>query len=240
MINRDQILKLAYHDCMKEMYARSQPPADYDQLLEDVKNGKIGKNECVYERHYLSHEEFKYILGKYKKAYNIRETWTSDIETLEEYLKNGGIKDKYIEAHTDEYGYHPGYRGYKNVKPIHNQISNILHEHGIDDKKIESAITETILKTVKDCKEFYKFDREESSFEFSVALGASPTSNPKAVKEYWKSQGVDLDIEIRNPLLFWDQDYYGDSFEEVMEEDYGENWREYLDNKWKEQIKNNV
>lgn len=237
MINRDKIIEQAYHDCMKEMYARSQPPADYDQLLEDVKNGKIGKNECVYERHYLSHEEFKYILGKYKKAYNIRETWTSDIETLEEYLKSGGIKDKYIEAHTDKYGYHPGHRGYETVKPIHNQISNILHEHGIDDKNIESTITETILKTVKNCKEFYKFDREESSFEFSVALGASPTSNPEVVKKYWKSQGVDLDIEIRNPLLFWDQDYYGDSFEEVMEEDYGENWREYLDNKWKEQIK---
>lgn len=237
MISRDKIIEQAYHDCMKEMYARSQPPADYDQLLEDVKNGKIGKNECVYERHYLSHEEFKYILGKYKKAYNIRETWTSDIETLEEYLKSGGIKDKYIEAHTDKYGYHPGHRGYETVKPIHNQISNILHEHGIDDKNIESAITETILKTVKNCKEFYKFDREESSFEFSVALGASPTSNPEVVKKYWKSQGVDLDIEIRNPLLFWDQDYYGDSFEEVMEEDYGENWREYLDNKWKEQIK---
>lgn len=237
MINRDQILKLAYHDCMKEMYARSQPPADYDQLLEDVKNGKIGKDERVYERHYLSHEEFKYILGKYKKAYNIRETWTSDVETLEDYLKNGGIKDKYIEAHTDEYGYHPGHRGYETVKPILNQISNILHEYEIDDKKLESAITETILKTVKDCKEFYKFDREESSFECSVALGASPTSNPEAVKKYWKSQGVDINIEIRNPLLFWDQDYYGDSFEEVMEEDYGENWREYLDNKWKEQIK---
>lgn len=237
MIDRDKILEQAYHDCMKEMYARSQPSVDYDQLLEDAKNGKIGKDEQIYERYYLSQEEFEYVRNKYINAYGIKQHWIPDVEVLEDYLKNGGTKDKYIKAHTDEYGYHPGYRGYEKVKPILDQIHIILDKYGIDDKNIESDITETIFKTIEDCKNFYKFDREQSSFACSVALGPSPTSNPEMVKEYWKSQGVDVDIEIRNPLLFWDQDYYGDEFEEVMEEDYGENWKEYLDNKWKEQVK---
>jgi hypothetical protein len=235
MLTRESILEKAYHDCMKEMYAKAQPSVDYDQLLEDIKIGKINKNERIYERYYLSKEEFDYILDKYIKAYNIKETWISNIEVLEDYLKNGGTKDKYIEPHTDEYGYHPGYRGYENVKPIFDQISNMLNTQGIDNSIIEFGITEAIFNTIKACKEFYKFDREQSSFSCSIALGPSPTTNPETVKEYWKSQGVDIDIEIRNPLCFWEQDYYNDEFEWVMEDIYGPDWKNILDRRWKEE-----
>lgn len=233
MLNREKIIDQAFHDCVKEMYARSQPPADYDQLLEDFKNGKIGKDERVYERHYLSSEEFKYILDKYKRAYNIKEQWTDNIELLEQYLTEGGTKDKYIEAHTDEYGYHPGYRGYEKVEPIKKQLDVILNEYNLYDENMLNKLYDAVINTIKACKNFYKFDREESSFSCSVALGASPTSNPDTVKEYWKSQGVDVDIEIRNPLLFWEQEYYGDKFEEIMEDEYGENWKEYWNDRWK-------
>lgn len=239
MLNRQKIIEQAFHDCMKEMYARSQPAVDYDQLLEDAKNGKIGKDEAVYERYYLSTEEFNYIRDKYIKAYNLKESWNSNIELLERYLVDGGTKDKYIEAHTDEYGYHPGYRGYEDVAPIAAQIKEILKteigEGNITDK-ISNKITETVMNTITNCKEFYRFDREESSFSCSLALGASPSSNPETVKEYWKTQGIDIDIEIRNPFLFWEQEYYADEFEEVMIEEYGENWKEIKDNEWKEKI----
>lgn len=40
MLNRQKIIEQAFHDCMKEMYARSQPSVDYDQLLEDAKKWK--------------------------------------------------------------------------------------------------------------------------------------------------------------------------------------------------------
>lgn len=204
------------------------------------KNGKIGKDERVYERYYLSNEEFNYIRDKYINAYNIKESWKSNIELLEDYLVKGGTKDKYIAAHTDEYGYHPGYRGYEKVEPISNQIQNILKtelgEGNVTDK-ISNKITETILNTISDCKEFYRFDREQSSFSCSLSLGASPSSNSETVKEYWKSQGIDLDIEIRNPLLFWEQDYYEDEFEEVMEDEYGENWKEIKYNEWQETVR---
>ena len=86
-------------------------------------------------------------------------------------------------------------------------------------------------------KEFYRFNREENSFSTSIALGASPTSNPESVKEYWKSQGIDIEIEERNPLLFWERDYYGDEFEEVMEDEYGEDWKEQFDKQWKDKIR---
>ena len=238
MLNRQKILEQAFHDCMKEMYAKAQPSVDYDQLLEDARNGKIGKDEKVYERHYLSSEEFDYIRNKYIEAYNIKESWNSNIELLEEYLSNGGTKDKYIEAHTDEYGYHPGYRSYEKVAPIGDQIQNIIKiELGVDHFKVANKILETVMNTVKNCKNFYKFDREQSSFSCSLALGASPTTDPNTVKEYWKSQGIDVDIEIRNPLLFWEQEYYGDEFEEVMEDEYGENWKEIKHNEWQENVR---
>lgn len=243
MLNRQKILEQAFHDCMKEMYAKAQPPADYDQLLEDAKNGKIGKDENVYERHYLSSEEFNYIHDKYIEAYNIKESWNSNIELLEEYLSNGGTKDKYIEAHTDEYGYHPGYRGYEKVKPIKEQFNDILDEssnldeYNVYDENMLNKLYDCLMNTIKNCKNFYRFDREQSSFSCSLSLGASPTNDPNTVKEYWKSQGVDVDIEIRNPLLFWEQEYYGDEFEEVMEDEYGENWKEIKHNEWQENVR---
>lgn len=245
MLDRDEILKKAYHECMAEMYAKAQPSADYYQLLEDAKNGKIGKDERVYERHYLSHEEFKHILGKYKDAYNIRSHWEDDIEVLERYIKEGGSKDKYIEPYTDEKdNYHPGYRSYEKVAPLKKQLAEIFHESDFYTGSEMNEASEELINNLYDkvtdivdtCKNFYRFDREESSFDCSVALGPSPCSNKDIVIEYWKSQGIDIEIEERNPLLFWDMDYYGDSFEEVMKDEYGKDWKEYWDNEWKKSL----
>lgn len=239
MLDRDQVIRKAYTECMAEMYAKAQPSADYYQLLEDAKNGKIGEDEKVYERHYLSYEEFIYIRDKYIKAYGLQATWKPNIEVLEDYLINGGTKDKYIESRTDENGhYHPGYRGYEKVAPIAEQIKRILEsEIGEDNvtNKICNKITETVLNTITNCKEFYRFDREESDFNYSVALGASPTSNKETVIEYWKSQGKDIEIIERNPLLIWERDYYGDEFEEVMKDEYGEDWEQQFNKKWEEE-----
>lgn len=234
MLTRKDILKQAFHDCMKEMYAKSQPSGDYDQLIEDFKNGLINKDEHIYDRYYLSQEEFLYIRDKYMEAYGLKEHWVPNIELLEEYLTKGGVKDKYIEAHTDKYGYHPGYRGYENIEPIQDQIQQIIKEE-IGNECIEcgNKIVDVVMNTIKNCKDFYRFDREASSFATSIALGASPTSNKDTVIKYWKTQGKNVKIIERNPLLFWEMDNYGNEFEEIMEDEYGKNWREYWNNKWK-------
>ena len=239
MLDRKEILKKAYHECMTEMYAKSQPSADYNQLLEDAKNGKIGKDERVYERYYLSHEEFKHILGKYKEAYNIKSHWKDDVEVVEKYIKEGGSKDKYIEAHTDEKGnYHPGYRSYEKVEPLKEQLFDILEEYGLYDENMHNKLYDTITNIIDTCKNFYRFDREETSFDCSVTLGPSPSSCAESVIQYWAQQGVDIKIEERNPLLLWEMDEYGENFEEFMRFDYGDDWKEYWDNKWKKELKN--
>lgn len=236
MLDRNEILEKAYHECIAEMYAKAQPSADYYQLLEDVKNGKIGKDERVYERYYLSNEEFKYILNKYKEAYNIKSHWKDDVEVVEKYIEKGGSKNKYIEAHTDKNGnYHPGYRSYEKVKPLKEQLFNVLKEYSLYDENMHNKLYDTVTNIIDTCKNFYKFDREESSFDFSVALGPSPTSCAKSVIQYWAHQGVDIEIKERNPLLLWEMDYYSENFEEYMREDYGEDWKEQFDTKWKEE-----
>lgn len=240
-LTRNDIIDKALHDCMKEMYAKAQPEADYDNLLEEYRSGKIGKDERIYDRHYLSMEEFSYIRDKYVNAYRMNKLWDDDIEVLEDYLKNGGTKDKYIPEETDEDGFtHPGYRSYEKVPPIKELIYNKVSECIDSDKKsqeLSDAITDIVMDTISTCKNFYKFDREESDFGIAMALGASPTCNKETVKKWWKDNyNVDIEIEERNPLLLWERDEYEDNFEEIMEEEFGKNWKEFWDNKWQNEV----
>ena len=82
----------------------------------------------------------------------------------------------------------------------------------------------------------YESDSEQK-FRNTLAFGATPTSNMETVKKWWKDHyDIDVEIEERNPMLLWEMDYYGDNFEEVMEEEYGENWKADWDKKWKDDV----
>lgn len=223
MIDRDSIIKQAHHDCMRELYAKAQPSANYDELIEGVKNGTIedSSKNPLYERYYLSYEEFFYILNKYCKAYGIEESWQDNLDIVRNYFAGEGYEDVFVEGRIDEEGYkHPGYRSAKQVPHIKNAIAN---KYGED---IASDISDMIFAYIDKCKDYYRFDREESNFRASIALGASPTSNKQTVIDYWKNKGVEVVIEDRNPLLFWEKDYYEDEFEEMMLDEYGDNWEE--------------
>ena len=241
MLDRTKVLEKAVEDCFREMYAKAQPMADWDNIVEEYKSGKIGKDEPVYNRHYLSHEEFIYILNKYMTAYRVASEWKEDVAIVEEYLEKGGSKDKYIKEHTDENGdYHPGYRSYEKVPPIKEQIfkclCNYAQEHIAED--MTDDIYKIVMGTIKECKEFYRFDKDESDFRFTITLGASPTSNKETVKKWWKDNyNVDIEIEDRNPLLLWEMDEYGDDIDEVMKEEYGDNWEEIWWKKWEDEKK---
>lgn len=237
MLDREKILDKAYHDCMYEMYAKAQPEADWDNMVEEYRAGKIGKDERVYERHYLSMDEFLYIRNKYKSAYGIKSHWKDDVEVVEDYLKNGGNKDKYIKDYDDEYGHHPGYRSYEKVPPIVEQIGDCLTKYTLSSitEEIANEITNIVLENIKNCKDFYRFDREEESFDCNIALGTSPTSNPETVKKWWKENyNQDIEIEEHNPRLFWYRDM-GYTDEDLVEEFESENWKEIVDKEWEEE-----
>lgn len=232
-VNREKILEQAIYDCYKEMYAKAQPSADFDQIVEDFKSGKRDKDERVYEQHFLSREEYDFIMNKYRDAYNISQHWKSDADVFRQYFVEGGYKDHYVPARVDENGMkHPGYRSSKKVEPIGDQIRELISDPELADK-----VVTCVLDNLENCASFYKFDREYDSFNCTIALGVSPTSNAEVVKEYWKSKGIDLEIVQRNPKLFYYEDNDWSEDEMAFEfEDYGENWREALQKEWDEEL----
>lgn len=239
MLNRDNVINQAFHDCLKEMFAKAQPSVDYDQLISDFKEGKIteGPKNHIYDRYYLSQEEFSYILDKYVDAYKIASDWPNHFELLENYLHEGGSKDVYKPDWTDTEGnWHPGHRDYEKVPSIEKQFRDyfkkVLGENYQDNEVFTKDLSDMVYETVQNCKNFYSFTREESSFRGGIALGCSPTSNKQTVIDYWKSQGVDITITDKNPLLLWEYDYYGDGMDEAMRDEYGDNWEEYWWNKY--------
>ena len=239
-VSKEAVMSRAIHDCMAEMYAKSQPSADWDQLNKDFETGKIGKDERIYEQHYLSQEEFLYILDKYSAAYSFETYWRNDVEVVENYLKNGGLKDKVYGPVYDSSGKlkTPACRRTENVPPIFDQILEFLSKTEERDIAIEKSekIKDLIFNTIADCKNFFKFDADSSKFRFAITLGASPTSNPEIVKEYWKKKtGEDIKIEFHNPILFWylDKGYT----DEDLEEEFGPNWKEEVERLYKDSLK---
>lgn len=200
MKTRRDIVNKAVFDCLDEMYRNSQPSITWEEVESEA---KMNPEKRIWEEHYLSAKKFEEIHDKYMHMYRIGDEFKDNVGLVEEYLSKGGTKDKYIEAHTDEYGYHPGYRGYENVKPIKEQIREIVINElgeGNVSNSITNKITETVMNTIKYCKEFYCFNREEIGFRFNVS-NYSPNSNIEAVRKIYK----DTDIVINEDTL--DEDY---------------------------------
>ena len=184
-MNRTKILEEAVHRCYKEMYAKAQPPADWDEILEKAKRGEEDKNFPFYRQHYLSQEEYVDIVENYIYAYHIRRNTKDHMDLVKDYFVNGGTKDKYVEEHDDEYGHHPGYRGYEKVAPLKQQMEEL-----ISDKydlscyeDLAEDLLNVILETLENCTNFYGSEHEECSFRFTV-MNYSPTSNKQDVIDY--------------------------------------------------------
>lgn len=229
LITRRDIMQEAYNACMREMYAKAQPSANYDAIVAGVKDGTIqdSDKDPVYARHYLSQEEFKHILNKYIKAYGMEKKWDSYVGIIETYLKGGGHRNIYVN-NSKELICVPHIKE-TFTKEINDNFGNVLGE---DTEKLSEILSNKVLEYVQWCRDFYVVDREADSFSASVALGESPSSNPDAVIEYWARQGIDIDIEWRNPLLLWKMDEYGEYFEEYMVEEYGDDWEQYWKLEW--------
>lgn len=188
MLDKDKIMEEAMIRCYREMYRKAQPRGDFDKYRRMIKNGELPKDTRIYERHYLPQKEFEYILNKYVKAYRFENQWKSDVDLILQHMKNGGFRDAYYKDKSI----------IEHTAPLYEQIGK------------ENA--DKVIQFVEELKDFFRFDRDESEFRSSIALGCSPTSNPETVKEYWKSQGIDVEINEKKNLTeddYWELDYYG-------------------------------
>lgn len=191
-ISRRKVLERAVDECLVEMCMKSQPSDSYEVLCDEYELGKIKREDKVYDRYYLSREEYDYIKEKYKDAYNIRNTWRGNCDLIIRDLSEGGYADGSVE---DENGLKT--RTIEKIAPISDSIG-------------EDALGK-VIERIKQIRDFYRFDREENSFDFTLSLGsASPTFNKKVVMDYWRSQNKDIEIVERDPSKFWENDEYGE------------------------------
>ena len=218
--SRRDLLKEAVHDCLKEMYYRAQPSADWDEYLQLGKEGKIGKNENVWARHYLSKEYADYILDKYITTYRMNNEWKSNLEFLEKDLKEGCTVDKYIKDKIDKNGhYHPGHRGYDTREPLKDRLRNIVVDvYGVNDKLDDAVnrLTDEVFDYIENRKNFYRFDREEDEFKWAVFM-FNPSTNKDEVIKYW---GKNMNIVDIDPRKFWmiDEGWTEKEMEEELSE----------------------
>ena len=188
MLDRDKILKEAVIRCYREMYRKAQPRANFDDYRRKIRNGIIPEDTRIYERHYLPQKEYEYIVDKYVKAYGFDNQWKSDVEFIISTFNSGGWKDVYKDDR----------------KTIERTKS--LKE------RIGEKNANKVIEFIQELLDFHNFDRLESQFRATVALGCSPTSNPKTVIDYWRSQGIEIVIDEKKNLDkddYWDIDYYG-------------------------------
>ena len=188
-IDRSSVIEQAILECLTEMYAKAQPSADFNKLMELYK----GTNKPFYQWYYLSEEEFHYILNKYLEAYKIKDNRQDYLDLIIDNLKNGYYVNVYKKAWTDEYGFHPSYKDYKEEKSL--------------IEKIGEDTANEVFDILKERNNYYKVNLEENKFTFTIALGCSPTSNAKTVLEHWG------DIEI-NPRHLTEDEFWAEEFED--------------------------
>lgn len=170
MITRSDILGEAVHRCLVDMYKWSQPSIDLDALINS--GFKDNEKNPLYNRHFLSHKNYNYIVDIYISAYKLEDDWFKTFDTLVNYLYKGGLKSIYIEG-TDN---NPGYKGYEKVPSLYTYLDK-------EDADIAMSL-------IAECRDFYYVNREKNDFTYTVALGTgSPTCNADTVINYWQANG---------------------------------------------------
>lgn len=196
--SRRVMLERAYHECLAEMYRHAQPPLDYVEVLEKIRDGQFADddNDPLYKHHYLSDQDAKDIFDGYVMAYRLNNEWISSIDLLLNDMRHGCVADKYFDPKTDADGNvtETGYRGYEELPPLVDMLKEVVGGDGDKAKEVYN----TVVKYITNRRDFYRFDRDEETMRFNVFLGPMPTSNKDEVIAYWKSKGQDIEINDRN------------------------------------------
>lgn len=190
MLTQEQFEQERIIRCLDEMYQASQPPITW----EEVKKRKNGLNE-----HYLSNEEYKYILDKYNDLYRLEDDFIRDCDILIRDAEEGYSVDKWIEGRTED---DPGHRGYEKKPPLKEQVGE--------------EMANKFIEFIKSRRDFYRFNRVWEQFNFTV-MNYSPNSNKQMVIDTWKEMGEDITIVDRNMDYNYERYYLGASEEHIQE-----------------------
>ena len=170
--------------------------------------------ECIgprpYEFYFLPKEIMKDICDSYVHAYKIdnQQELLDTIEILKNYCKEP-IVDKYIDDWTDETGFHhPGYRSYDHPDNLEKEIRKILDpDNSTFVGDLSTRILNTFFEFLDMAGNFFNWNRDLNSFNISVYMGPSPSSNKETVIKNWKEyRGEDIEIDEEQIK----KEYYGE------------------------------
>lgn len=202
-MTRNDVLNIAVENCLKEAYSWALPAITWEDFVTECKNYKAESNlPKPYEFYYLPYDIFKDIQDSYVYAFNLdsQQQFLETIITLKSYCMKP-IVDKYIKEYTDEYGYHPGYRGYEHPDNLETELFKLTNS-----KEKAEEIRNLFFKFLDMAGKFYNRNYSLNSFKMSVCLGVSPSTNKQTVIKNWKKYR-NTDIEIDENKL--KKEYYG-------------------------------
>ena len=184
----DEIMWQAVEDTLEEMYQYSFPQVSWKQRMQDVKDGKDVDKDLI-NHHYLPQQLYKDILEMAKSNYSYEPFFQDYTEHFADFLLKGGHGKDLEKGGKDDY---------KDYKSIKEEIGE--EAFAVLEKRIEAY------------KRTYRFDHRRWSFDFSV-MNYSPNCNRQAVIDYWKSQGVELEIPSDEAIInhYWGEDWEDES-----------------------------
>ena len=182
----EEIMWQAVEDTLEEMYQNSYPKVSWKQRMQDATEGKDVDKDLI-SHHYLPQKLYEEILKMAEHNYSYEKFFDDYTEHFSDFLLKGG------HAHDIDKGGRDDYKDYPSLKE--------------DIGEEAFAILE---KRIKAYKNTFKFDWQRWKFNFTI-MNYSPNSNRQAVIDYWKSQGVELNIPDDEKII---AHYWGDDEEE--------------------------
>ena len=187
MKSYEEVMWSAVEDTLEEMYQYSFPKVSWKQRMQDARDGKDVDKDLI-SHHYLPQKLYEDILEMAKHNYSYEPFFQDYIEHFADFLLKGG------RAHDVDKGGKDDYKDYSSLKEdIGEEAFAIL------EKRIEAY------------KKTFRFDWQRWKFNFTI-MNYSPNSNRQAVIDYWKSQGVELEIPSDEAIVnhYWDGEWEED------------------------------
>lgn len=199
-ISRNEMISRAIHECLCEMYRNAQPPLDFNKYYEEHCDSSEQNEDNFFDRHYLSEAEHQYIIEKYIDAYRMNSDFYDDCDAIMKWFKNATVRKYIKENEDDDYGT----RRYEDLPDLESIIGS-------------NAYSE-VIKYIECAKNFYRWSEGADKLRWAIFC-YGPSSNPEAVKKYWKEQGKDIEIIERDPNYFYERYYEGYTEDEAFPED---------------------
>jgi len=213
MLTRYDVLNKAVKECLMELYSLAQPSISWEAFEEEnrIFKEKEAEYEALEEKpsysefvgpkpfefYYLPGDVIEDVCNSYIHAYrlNEKEELLDTIEILKNYCKQPiVVKSSKLS-------------GYEHPNNLEKELRIILEQVDPSFVEISEQLQNKFFEFLDMAGQFFNWTRDLNSFQMSIYLGPSPSSNKEAVIENWKKYR-NKDIEIDEEQI--KQNYYGE------------------------------